>query len=140
MDHKLTVPRFESKLPAELLAEVKDPTQRFLFSKLDEIGQAQTWLISQTVTQNAKLDSIETQCLRTNGRVSKTEQDVIALQADHEPLQRTVATVEWFKSLPKSRTFWICAIVVMVWGLPLLVTHAPAIQASMKSWISIFGG
>ncbi len=124
----LVVPPFESKLPQEML-EGLDIRGRYLYSKLDEIGQTQTWLINQTVRQNGKLDSIEAQVIRTNGRVGKVETKVEHLEVDSVGVKDTVETVALVKRLAMNKWVWIAFVAFLVFGIPFLAVHAPGAQA-----------
>lgn len=135
----LTVPPFESKLPAELLEGV-GKFERHMYTKLDEIGQAQTWLIKQTVVQNGTLDEIRTQTVKTNGRVGVLEDKVKTLEGEQVSVKNAIDTVELVKKAVWSKWTWVAIAIFFVFVVPYIVAHAPAIQASMKAWMSVFAG
>lgn len=65
-------PDFRSEIPESLLLEVP-PHTKWLMEEVSKIGQATKWNTSELVKQSEKLDSIEEQCKKTNGRVLKLE-------------------------------------------------------------------
>lgn len=75
----LQKPSFSPKLPEYLLNE-SSPKDKYMLEQLSLMSQTQDWLIEETVKQSVKLEEvkeqanrIETQTLKTNGRVTKLE-------------------------------------------------------------------
>ncbi len=80
----LVKPSFASKVPEFLTQEVS-PKDKYMLEQLSVIEQTQNWLVDETVKQSSKLeevksqaDRIETQTLKTNGRVTKLEDKNVA--------------------------------------------------------------
>lgn len=122
---KLTIPPFESKLPEDLL-EGMSKRDRYLYAKLDEIGQAQTWLVYQAAKHHDKLEEVCVQTEETNGRLLTTEREIQQLKLVDDAAKPAIEMVQTAVRVGKSRWFWIGAAAFLSVGLPWLVVNAPA--------------
>lgn len=127
----ISVPPFESKLPAELLDGL-DQRGRYLYMTMDEIRQAQQWLTEQAITQHETSQQIKKQVMVTNGRLLRAEDDIDELQAYKEDTVKEINLVKLFRKILKNRWFWIGVTAFLVFGVPWLATHAPMAKEFFK--------
>lgn len=71
-------PKFESNIPDHLLIGVS-PTDKWLMEEISRNTQATEYLLTKREEDSTKLDRIEEQCKKTNGRVTKLEDNVSLL-------------------------------------------------------------
>ncbi len=138
-DPKLSVPPFESTIPDGLL-KGKPDDQVFLYTKLDEIGQAQTWLINQAAKHQEALNAlkdevveVKLQTTRTNGRLLKAEDTLTAQAPD-------INTVRSVKRFVGNRYFVIGALCFLFVGVPFIAAHAPGAAAFYSFMTTLLGG
>lgn len=135
----LTVPPFESKLPSELL-EGLDKRDKYLYTKLDEIGQAQAWLVRQSVKHHETLEEVRAQAVATNGRLLAAETDIKTLKAVDEAARPAVEAVQIAMKVGSSKWFWIAAALMLSIGLPWLVVNAPTPVSVIKWAVTLLAG
>lgn len=135
-----SLPPFESKLAPELLDGL-DKRGQFLYNSIDEIRQAQSWLILRSQEDRGMLGDLKTevaavkvQTEKTNGRTTATESKVAALEADPGlRLSRLGAT------LVRSKMFWAGTFLFLVVGVPWLGAHSEGVISFLRT-ISLLGG
>ncbi len=133
-DNSDSVPSFRSTLPPELL-KGQDEHRQYLYTKLDEIGQAQKWLIDKSVEHRQILEEVKAQTIKTNGRVTASENKLVALEADQGLQLARVGA-----SLVRSKVFWGITIVFVLVVMPWVTVHAQSVLELVKSIASIFAG
>ncbi len=126
---KLTIPPFQSTLPPELL-DGMDERGRHLYTKLNEIGQAQAWLMERKVEDTKTLDDIKTQVMKTNGRLLVAESKLADAEVPIKVVKTGIA-------LAQNKWFWVGVAAFLFFIAPWLAVHAPSPAAFFTA---VFGG
>lgn len=134
----LTVPPFESRLPEEFLKGL-DERGKYLYIKLDEIGQTQTWLINQAKKDSVALGdlrsdmkAVKEQTTRTNGRLLVAEGTLTNIAPEIE-------TVKTVKKVVGNRYAIMAMLAFMFIGVPWLGAHATVVISWFKAGFSLVG-
>ena len=135
-------PTFACRIPAELLPH--DEKERRFYTQSDVMDQKMDWLLSASIAQGAKLEEVRVQATKTNGSVARVIQDIDTIKGQAERQKEDVAPVVKAygiaKTLAKSRLFWVGAAAFVVFGLPALISVAPAPIAFLRAAVTILFG
>lgn len=127
MSSSTSVPPFQSTLPPEFL-EGLDKRGTYLYTTIDEVRQAQAWLIERSREHGDTLAAVRQQCEKTNGRTSASESKIAALEADPGiKFARLGAT------LVKSKLFWAGVCIFLVVVAPWLVAHVDVVTGILTT-------
>jgi hypothetical protein len=109
----LQKPSFQSNLPDYLLQDTS-PKERYILEHLSIISQNNVWLVDETIKQSEKLESIECQTIRTNGRVSKLEEKNISDKDSDEQIKQIVNTKLFIEKYLLNKYFLISFVFFIV--------------------------
>lgn len=139
LDPKLSIPPFESTIPVGLLRDLTDK-DRYLYTQLDEIGQATKWLSTQATKHQETLHElsgevglVKAQTFKTNGRTTAIEESLAKIDPE-------IATVRTAKRIVSSRYFIVGSVAFLLLGIPWLAAHAPgaaAFYSFVTGWFGI---
>lgn len=130
------IPRFESNLPPGLL-EGLDEKSRYLYSEANINAQMMEWLMRHSIAQGGTLEEIKIQCLKTNGRVLASEQEIVHLKEAVAPIIHSHGIAA---TLVKSKWTWVAAGVLVFVIFPWVVAHAPAPSVVLKAAAGVLFG
>ncbi len=102
-----TPPIFTSAIPPYLL-EGATAQERYIMENISTLNQKTDWQSAQIIQQRDMSVRIETQVIKTNGRVTQSEGDIRELQAK----------TNRFSNFFKSKYTWIAAGILFVFVLP----------------------
>jgi len=110
----LKKPSFQSNLPEYLLKDASDK-DRYILEHLNVISQTSNWLIDETVKQSEKLESIENQTFKTNGRVNKLE-EMNPLDKDTNKELKQIVSIKVFAQKYLFNRYVLGALFLFVFG------------------------
>lgn len=124
-DNNSKYPNFISQIPDYLLSDLP-PADKWVIENINVINQKMDW-------QTNKLNNIEVQTMKTNGRVTNLEENVVILQKNAEDDKNVIDKVKFIYNLSKTLVtnnfFWIAFVFLFVLsvqyiaGMPLGVNQ-----------------
>jgi len=140
---------FNDDVLAELLSqEGTSKSQKFLVLSVAKISrkqeameERQLWIVDRTKEQNKKLEEINEQCQKTNGRVTKAEANIVELQKDApviEQIKEDIKLIVVVKRTLSNKLAW-AAIGVFGVGVYTILTN-PVFAKSLPIIGKMFGG
>ena len=146
-----TLPPFKPDVPTEVYADLFQdekgisPTRRFLVENAAETAREIRWLVDHQKESGKVLEEIKLQCIRTNGRVTKLEEEVVKLKenrtenkAEVNKIRDDIKLVVIAQKLASTKWFWI-GLFVFLFGLYSLLVNAEFIK-SLPILKSLLGG
>lgn len=130
-ERRVTIPPFQSKLPPEFVDGLDD-RGKYFYTKLDEIGQAQTWLIERKVEDGHILDEIKTQVYETNGQLTQAKIDIVGLKAAQKDAELALDTVKLARKVVWNKWFLIGTVAFFTLGVPFLASHSTWVVGILK--------
>lgn len=131
-DKPLTVPPFASQLPAEFI-ESLDERGKYLYQTVEEIKQAQLWLMQRAITDAGTLDEVKAQTTRTNGRLLVAEGDIKDLTHRQNEADSALKIVKLTKKVMWNKWFLIGTVVFFTVGVPWLSMHSAWVFEVLKA-------
>lgn len=127
----LSIPQFESKLPAEFTKGLDDRGQ-FLYTEMDKNSQKLEWLLNHSIEQATILAEVKAQTTKTNGRLLIAEEDIKEIKATQLEMKPAVAALQATLKVMRSKWFWVGAFMVVAFVFPWVATHAPTPSEFVK--------
>ncbi len=103
-------PVFSSSIPEYLLAEAT-PRDKWMMENISILTQASVWHTDELCKQTDKIDSIEIQTTKTNGRVTKVEEKLLTHDDQFKKIGEDLVTYQWTRKVIGTK-----------WGVAAVVT------------------
>jgi hypothetical protein len=110
-------PNFNSHIPTHLL-EGLSPKDIWIMESISILNQKNDWQSQTLKEQSVTVNNILTEARRTNGRITKSERDIVELQDNVTKREDDFRVLDILFRIVKTKTFWVAVGVFFLLVLP----------------------